>query len=94
MGFWSSVTSAANKAYAYGKGAAKGAADAYGKAKDLYQQTKEKISSLPVIGNAASGLIGKLEDKAKEEIQKRTGMSVSDIDARAQQLSELANRLS
>ena len=93
MGFFDSFTKAASKAYAYGKSAAKGASDAYGKGKDLYQQTKEKISSLPVIGAAASKLVAKLEDKAKQEIEKRTGMSVSDIDARAQQLSELANRL-
>ena len=83
----------ASQAYAYGKSAAQAASSAYGKAKDMYAGAKEKIGALPVIGGAASQLISKLEDKAKQEIQDRTGMSVYDIDARAQQLGEMANRM-
>lgn len=54
----------------------------YDKAKDLYKQGKQGITSLPVIGEAAGRMIAQKEAQFGKKFQETTGMTPSQFDTR------------
>ena len=52
----------------------------YGKAKDMYQNVKNTVSNLPVIGATASHLFKKGEEYANDKLKKNVGVDFKDID--------------
>jgi len=51
----------------------------YDKGKSLYTEAKTTVGGIPLVGNIASELIKKEEDKAKAYVKQRTGLSTDDI---------------
>jgi len=51
----------------------------YDKGRNLYSEAKTTVAGIPLVGNVASELIKKEEDKAKAYVKQRTGVSTDDI---------------
>ena len=54
----------------------------YDKAKELYKQGKQGISSLPVVGDAAGKMIAEKEAMFGKKFQEATGMTPGQFDMR------------
>ena len=52
----------------------------YGKAKDTYNNIKNTVSTLPVIGATASHLFNKGEEYVNDKLKNKTGVDFKDID--------------
>ena len=51
----------------------------YDKGKNLYTEAKTTVAGIPLVGNVASDLIKKEEEKAQAYVKQRTGLSVNDL---------------
>jgi hypothetical protein len=61
----------------------------YDKAKDMYKQGKEGITSLPVIGEAAGRMIADKEAMVGKKFQEATGMTPGQFDTRQGQVRKV-----
>ena len=61
----------------------------YDKAKDVYRQGKQGVTSLPVVGEVAARMIAQKEAELGKKFQEVTGMTPGQFDARQGQVRKV-----
>lgn len=95
MGWLDKAKDWARGAYGKARSTVEKIGQMFDKGKEMYKKGKETVVNLPVVGNLAAEQIGKLEEKAAQKIQERTGYTPQQLESMGQnarqQIASLPN---